>query len=138
MLKSCMTSNNFSLRIAVAEGLAIMHQPLQPEWLTPLIRNFNGAGDEFRNFHEALKLLRMYGNDDSARAMVECLQFDNPALNGPRNFWILLWLDATKGGPKYYYKWHHDANTPGSEQERADNAKILAELKVWLEKQSGK
>jgi hypothetical protein len=47
----------------------------------------------------------------------------------------MLALEFGPNRPKYYYKWHRDPNRDGAEQELADDRRILAELKAWLDKQ---
>jgi HEAT repeat protein len=135
MLRTCMNSPDYRLRVAAAQGMELARRPIEPEWLTPILRERDARQ---REFHEAIRLLRLYGGPKAARAMVECIDFDNPHTNSPRTMWLLLGAEYATGGPKYYYKWKSDPNRTGSEEEMASNRQVLAELKAWLKEQNSK
>ncbi len=47
----------------------------------------------------------------------------------------VLKYEFSPNGPKHYYQWHHDPNRDGTDEELADNRRILSELKAWLDQQ---
>ena len=129
-LKQSVGSDDFELRIAATKGLLAMNQPLQPEWLTPIIRAGNG---KVRSYHDAILLLRLHGGDKAAPALASCINFDDPSTKS-QNFWLIMAIEASLGGPKYYSKWHSEPNRTGTEQEIEDNKQILKELKEYLDR----
>jgi hypothetical protein len=60
------------------------------------------------------------------------VDFNDPSVRHDYNFQLMVALEFSPGRPKQYYKWHHDPNWDGTEQELADNRRILSELKAWL------
>jgi len=134
-LRSCMNSPDYGLRVAAAQGMELARRTIEPAWLTPVLRERDGR---HREFHEAIRLLRLYGGPKAARAMVECIDFDDPHTNSPRTMWLLLGAEYAAGGPKYYYRWKSDPNRTGSEEELASNRQVLIELKAWLKEPNNK
>jgi len=128
-LRRCMNSPDYGLRVATAQGMELARRTIEPARLTPILRERDGR---HREFHEAIRLLRLYGGPNAARAMVECIDFDDPRTNSPRTMWLLLAVESIPGGPKYYHRWKSDLNRTGSEEELASNRQVLAELKAWL------
>lgn len=126
-LKEVLQQKDASLRIAAVNGMLALKQSLQAEWLTPIIRAGNGSDP---NFHEAIRLLRIYGGEQAAPGLVSCVEFDKPESH--YNFWLMLAIEYSPDGPKYYYKWHHDPNRRLTDKEFEENRKILAELQDWL------
>jgi HEAT repeat protein len=122
---------DMGMRIAAAKGLRALGEPLQPKWLTPVIRTVNDLNNQ--NFHEAIRLVRMYGGEKAAPALVSCLKFDDPSPRNSRNMFLLLAIHHSPGGPQYYYKFHSDPNTDGTPEQIENNRRILAELKKWLQ-----
>jgi hypothetical protein len=45
---------------------------------------------------------------------------------------LILALEYSPNGPKYFHTWRHDANRDGTEAELAENRQVLSELKAWL------
>jgi hypothetical protein len=132
VLKACLADNDYAFRLAAVKGLLALKQPLDTDWLTPIIRAGDGRLDYF---HEAIRLMRLKGGKNAAPAMASCLHFDDPSVIGDPNFWLIMGLEACQDGPKYYYKWHHDPNRQGTAEEIEDNKKILNALKAYLEAQ---
>ena len=132
-LKRCLKDEDMGLRVAAVKGLRALDQPVQAEWLTPVIRAVVDLNDQ--SFHEAIRLLRLYGKDQAARGLVSCLHFDNPLVNHGYNMFLILAIEAAKGGPKYYSKYHHDLNTKGTPEQIDQNRQVLAALKSWLAEQ---
>jgi hypothetical protein len=69
-----------------------------------------------------------------------CSQDHNPSKQHSRfqvirgsSFRLILALEHSPSGPKFYYQWHHDPNCDGTDQELGENRRILAELKGWLD-----
>lgn len=121
------------MRLAAARGLVALKQPVQAEWLTPIIKATTDLNDQ--RFHEAIRILRLYGKEQAAPALVSCLQFDDPSPRNAYNMFLILAIEYSPGGPKYYYKYHHDPNTDGTAEQVEQNRKILDELHAWLQQQ---
>jgi len=132
VLTNCLANSDFALRIAAVKGLHASGRPVQPEWVKPIIL---AGGENIRTYYEAIDLLRMYGGEHAAPGLASCLRFDDPSVRHAHNFRLMLALEYSPNGPKYYYKWHHDPNRDGTEEEIAENRQILSELKAWLDKQ---
>jgi hypothetical protein len=92
------------------------------------------GGENIRTYYEAIDLLRMYGGDKAAPGLASCLHFDDPSVRHPYNFRLMLALEFSPNGPKYFYKWTCDQNRDGTQEEIAENRQILSEVKAWLEK----
>ena len=132
-LKQRLTDDDMAMRVAAVKGLLELGEALEVEWLTPVIRATSGVNDQ--SFGEAIRLIRLYGRENAARALVSCLDFDDPSPRNARNMFLILGIEACPEGPKYYYKLHHDPNSDGTAQQIANNREILAALKTWLEEQ---
>ena len=131
VLTNCLSEADFALRIAAVKGLRALGKPLRATWLTPIIL---AGGENIRTFYDAIDLLRIFGGDQAAPGLASCLHFDDPSVRHGYNMRLVLALEFSPNGPKYYYKWHHDPNRDGTEPELADNRQILSELKAWHEK----
>lgn len=129
ILTNCLSDADFTLRIAAVRGLIASGRQVEPEWVKPMIL---GGGENIRTYYDAIDLLRIYGDNQAAPGLASCIHFDDPSVRHSHNFRVILALEFSPNGPKHYYKWHHDPNRDGTEQELADNRKILAELKEWL------
>jgi len=129
VLTNCLSDADFTLRIAAVRGLIASGRQVEPEWVKPMIL---GGGENIRTYYDAIDLLRMYGGNQAAPGLASCLHFDDPSVRHSHNFRVILALEFSPNGPKHYYQWHHDPNRDGTEQELADNRKILAALKEWL------
>jgi hypothetical protein len=103
---------------------------VRAEWVRPMIL---GGGENIRWFYDAIDLLRMYGGDEAAPGLASCLHFGDPSVRHDYNFRLILALEFSPNGPKHYYQWQHDPNRDGTEQELAENRRILAALKAWLD-----
>jgi hypothetical protein len=139
VLTNCLTSADFTLRIAAVKGLVALNRPFQADWLTPIIRAARNNEANFRTYNDAIVLMSLSGGDQAAPGLVSCLDFDNPSVKDWYNFYLLQYIGAN-WEPKYYhyYKWHHDPNRDGTDEELAENRQILSELKSWLDKQKQK
>jgi HEAT repeat protein len=130
-LEGYLEDKDMGMRVAASKGLRALGEPLQPEWLTPVIRTVSDLNDQ--NFHEAIRLIRLYGGEEAAPALVSCLNFDDPSPRNSRNMFLLLAIHHSPGGPQYYYKFHSDPNTDGTPEQIEKNRQILAELRKWLQ-----
>jgi HEAT repeats len=130
-LTNCLSDSDFALRIAAVKGLIALNLPVQAAWLTPIIK---AGGENIPTYYQAIDLLRLHGGDQAAPGLASCLDFDDPSVAHANNFRLLLALEYSPNGPKYYYKWHHDPNRPGTEPELTENRQILSELKSWFNK----
>src|SRR6185436_7370806 len=131
VLTNCLTNSDFTLRIAAIKGLRALGRPVQPEWVKPMIL---GGGENIRSYYDAIDFLRMYGGNQAAPGLASCLHFDDPSVKNSYNFRLILALEFSPNGPKHYYQWHHVPNRDGTEQELADNRRILSDVKSWLAK----
>ncbi len=130
-LRQHVEGNDMGMRVAASKGLRALGESLQPEWLTPVIRSADDINDQ--NFHEAIRLIRLYGGEQAAPALVSCLDFDDPSPRNTFNMFLILAIHHSPGGPQYYYKFHSDPNTDGTPEEIEGNRQILAELRKWLQ-----
>ena len=130
VLTNCLSDSDFALRLAAVKGLRALGKPMRAAWLTPIIL---AGGENIRTFYDAIDLLRIFGGDQAAPGLASCLHFDDPSVRHGYNMRLVLALEFSPNGPKYYYKWHHDPNRDGTSQELADNRQILLELKAWHE-----
>jgi len=126
--------DDFGLRLAAVKGLVAMNQPLKARWLTPIIKATTDINDQ--KFHEVIRILRLYGKEQAAPALVGCLQFNDPSPRNAYNMYLILTIESSPGGPKYYYQYHHDLNTNGTARQIEENRKILQALKSWLQSQN--
>ena len=131
VLTNCLSDSDFAPRIAAVRGLLALGRPLQADWVKPMIL---AGGENIRTYYDAIDLLRMNGGDQAAPGLASCLHFDDPSVRHPYNMRLMLALEFSPNGPKYYYKWTCDQNRDGTEAEIAENRQILSELKAWLEK----
>ena len=130
VLTNCLSDSDFALRIAAVNGLRALGRSVRAEWVRPMILS---GGENVRTFYEAIDLLRIYGGDEAAPGLASCVHFDDPSVRHGYNMRLILALEFSPNGPKHYYQWHHDPNRDGTEQELAENRRILAELKSWLD-----
>ncbi len=133
VLTNCLGNPDYALRIAAVNGLRALGQPVRAEWVKPMILS---GGENIPTFYEAIDLLRIFGGDEAAPGLASCVHFDDPSVRHDYNFRLMLALEFSPNGPKYYYQWHHDPNRDGTEQELANNRRILSELKAWLDRQN--
>ena len=130
VLTNCLSDTDFTLRLAAVKGLLALGRPLQADWVKPMILS---GGENIGTYYEAIDLLRLNGGDQAAPGLASCLHFDDPSVRHPYNFRLILALEYSPNGPKYYYKWTCDQNRDGTEAELAENRRILSEIKAWLE-----
>jgi hypothetical protein len=133
VLTNLLMDSDYFLRLAAVKGLVALDRPFQADWLTPIIRAAHNNEANFRAYHEAIVQMTLSRSDQVASGLVSCLDFDNPSVKDWYNFYLLQYIED-HDGLKYYYKWHHDANRDGTEEELSENRQILSELKAWLEK----
>ena len=131
VLTNYLSNSDFALRVAVVNGLRALGLSVKPAWVKPMILS---GGENIRTYYEAIDLLRMYGGDKAAPGLASCLHFDDPSVRHPYNFRLMLALESSPNGPKYFYKWTCDQNRDGTQEEIAENRQILSEVKAWLEK----
>ncbi|MCK4627098.1 MAG: HEAT repeat domain-containing protein, partial [Phycisphaerae bacterium] len=132
-LKACLKDKDMGLRVAAVKGLRALEQPIQVEWLTSVIRSAANLNDQ--SFHEAIRLIRMYGKDRAAPALVSCLKFEDPSPRNSYNMFLILAIEHSPGGPKYYYKYHSNPDANVNLQHLEENRQILVALKAWLTEQ---
>jgi HEAT repeat protein len=113
------------LRVAAAKGL---QEPVEP--LAEVIKSTTDINDQ--NFHESIRLIRLYGGERAAPALVGCLQFDDPSPKNQYNLFLILAIEYSPNGPKYYSKFYHDPNTDGTPEQIKGNRQILDALRAWL------
>jgi HEAT repeats len=133
VLKRCAADEDLVRRESAVQALESLRQPLQAQWLQPLIlagKRYGYPTNDGPNPNEALRLLRMYAGDEAAPAMVSCLDFENPAVRSYYNYVILGALEATPGAPKA--TWNNDPNAEGTLQQIEENRKTLEKLRAWL------
>jgi RNA polymerase sigma factor (sigma-70 family) len=131
-LKRCATGDDLDRREAAVRALVeSLKQPLQLEWIFPVVRagkDYTSSGGH--NPSEGLRLLRLYGGEHKVAAMVSCLDFDNPS---PRPFLstvVFYEPDVTREFPNLH--WHHDPNSDGTPEQLEANRRVLRELRDWL------
>lgn len=132
-LRQHLEDKDMGMRVAAVKGLRKLGEPLQVEWLTPVIRATTDLNDQ--NFHEAIRLIRLSGEEKAARALVSCLKFDDPSPRNSYNMFLILAIEHCPGGPKYYYKFYSNPNTDGTPEQIENNRRILRALKTWLKEQ---
>ncbi len=131
VLKDHVKDEDIELRLAATRGMISLKQPVKAQWLTPVIKGAANVNDQ--KFHEAIRLLRLYGGQEAAPGLVSCIKFDDPSTKSHYNFFLILAIEACKDGPKHPYTYHHDPNINGSAEQIEENQKILGFLKMWLE-----
>ncbi len=134
-LTNCLADADFALRVAAVRGLVHSGRPVDPSWVKPMIL---GGGENIRTYYESIDLLRLHGGALAAPGLASCLHFDDPSVRHAYNFRLVLALEFSPNGPKHYYKWRHDPNRDGTEEELAENRRILSEIKAWLAAQAAK
>jgi len=132
VLTNCLSDRDFALRLAAVNGLRALGRPLQAAWVKPMIVS---GGENISTFYEAIDLLRIYGGDQAAPGLASCLRFDDPSVRHGYNFRLILALEYSPNGPKYFHNWHHDPNRDGTEAELAENRQILSDVRAWLSRQ---
>lgn len=136
VLEKFVEDENFELRLAAAKGMISLKQPVQATWLVPVIKSTTNINDQ--NFHEAIRLLRLYGKEQAGPGLVSCLKFDDPLVKSQYNFFLILAIEACKDVPKHADKYHHDPNIDGSPEQIEENQKVLDFYKTWLESAGNK
>ncbi len=139
VLTNLLTNSDYFFRMAAVKGLVALNRPFQPDWLTPIIRAGHNNESNAQAFYAALAQINLYRSHEVLVGLVGCLDFDNPSVIDRYNFYLLQYVGA-QWEPNYYhyYKWHHDPNRDGTEEELTQNRQILSELKSWLDKQKPK
>lgn len=139
VLTNLLVDSDYFMRMAAVKGLVALNRPFQADWLTPIIRAAHNNEVNAPAFYEALAQMNLYRSHQALVGLVGCLDFDNPSGKDWYNFYLLQYIGA-QWEPNYYhyYKWHHDPNRDGTEEELAQNRQILSELKSWLDKQRQK
>lgn len=131
-LRRCATGDDLDRREAAVRSLVeSLHQPMQLEWIIPVVR----AGKDYTSFgghnpSDGVRLLRLYGGEHKVAAMVSCLDFDNPSPRGFLNMDIFYEPDISREFPKL--TWHHDPNSDGTPEQLAANRRTLRQLRDWL------
>jgi hypothetical protein len=137
-LKRCATDEDLERREAVVNALTHkFRQPVQPEWLLPLIRAGKRYPSGGINPQWPIQLLRSYGDGNAPPALIRCVDFKDPAPDAYTNVWILQslhesYLAKLPGAPQKVV-WHQHELNP--EQVR-ENWHTLRQLKYWLVAQS--
>jgi HEAT repeat protein len=136
VLKRCAADQDIGRREAVLLALEHLNQPLQPEWILPLIiagRDYGYTNHTAPNPNEAVRLLRLYGGEGSTSALVSCIDFDNPSVRCYFSFVVFNDLAARRDAPKA--TWHNDPNADGTPEQIEENTKTLKRLRSWLDEQ---
>jgi len=106
--------DDMGMRVAVVKGLRLLGE-FKVEWLTPVIKANTDINDQ--SFHEAIRLIRLYGGKDAARALVSCLKFVDPSPRNTYNMFLILAIEHSPNGPKYYYQFQSNPNTDGTPEQ---------------------
>jgi RNA polymerase sigma factor (sigma-70 family) len=131
-LRRCATGDDLDRREAAVRALVeSLKQPLQLEWIIPVVR----AGKDYTSFgghnpSDGVRLLRLYGGEHKLAAIVACLDFDNPSPRGFLNMEIFYEPDVIREFPKVH--WHHDPNSDGTPEQLEENRRTLRQLRDWL------
>ena len=136
VLKKCAEDEDVGRREAVLQALERLNQPLQPEWVLPLIlagRGYGYTNHTAPNPNEALRLLRMYGGDQAIVALVSCVDFENPAIRSYYNYVLFGTLEAMRDAPKA--TWVNDPNADGTPEQIEENRQTLKRMRAWLAEQ---
>lgn len=124
VLQRHINTNFLSLRYAIVLALAEkLHQPMQAEWLLPILaeRDYNNG-----EWFDSLRLLRMYGGDKAIPTMLSCVDFD--VAWSERNWWILeQGVKPCPHAPPCDYE--YDPNSDGTPEQRQKNFQLLQTLK---------
>lgn len=118
------------LRVAAAKGLHALGEPLPVDSLAEVIKNTTDINDQ--NFHESIRLIRLYGGERAAPALIRCVQLDDPSPRNQYNLFLILGIEYSPNGPKCYSGFFHDPNTDGTPEQVKNNRQILDALKDWL------
>jgi hypothetical protein len=108
-LTHCINTNYLSLRYEIVLALAEkLHQPIQAEWLLPVLmsREYNT-----HEWYDSLRLLQMYVGEKAIPTMLSCLDFD-VAWSG-RNYQILYEVKLCPNAPHFEY--NYEFSFPGSD-----------------------
>jgi HEAT repeat protein len=131
-LKRCTIGDDLDRREAAIRALAEkLNQPLQLEWLIPVVRagkDYTSSGGH--NPCEGLRLLRLYGGEHKAAAIVACLDFDNPSPRGFLNCMAFYEPDVIRTFPDVH--WYSDPNSDGTPEQLEANRKVLRQVRDWL------
>jgi hypothetical protein len=122
------TEPDLDFREAIVGQLAeTLHQPIEMDWLVPVIESRKQAD----SIGDASRLMRLYGGDQAAPALLSCLDFSNPAV---RNYYnMVLVEDQLPCEGSLAIPWIADLNRDGSAEETAQNSRTLRILKKWVE-----
>ncbi|HYT94218.1 MAG TPA: HEAT repeat domain-containing protein, partial [Gemmataceae bacterium] len=131
-LQRCATDDDLERREAVVNVLAKrFRQPVQPEWVLPLIRSTKATRSG------GIDLLYFYGDKSAPAAVIRSLDFKDPAPATPTNSFILHrlnepYLRELPGAPPKIV-WH---DSPEKPERIRENWQTLRHLKYWLVAQS--
>jgi hypothetical protein len=79
---------------------------------------------------DAPRLMRLYGGEQAAPAMLSCLDFQNPSAGGRYNALVIDQQIACRGA--LAIPWHGNFfNREGTSEETQENRRTLARLKAW-------
>ena len=118
------------IRLAAAECLVQLGQPLNVAWVEPIIKSH-----ETNAFQSAIWLVRRHAGDPAVPTLIRCLDADDPSVASYYNY-TLIWQIGACGGPNLQY--HHDFDGKGMAAQVADNRHVLAQLREWLQKHETK
>lgn len=119
------------LRVAAAKGLRELGDPLPVDSLAEVIKSTTDINDQ--NFHESIRLIRLYGGERAAPALIRCLMLDDPSPRNQYNLFLILGIEYSPNGPKCYSNFFHDPNTDGTPEQVKNNRQVFDALKDWLE-----
>lgn len=129
-LKQYLRDPDMAMRVAAVKGLQGLGEPLDVDCLVSVIRGAVSVNDQ--SFHEAIRLVRLYGGERAARALASCLKFDDASARSSYNVYLILAIEYSPNGKKYYEKYKHDPNQDGTPDEIANNRRILDALESWV------
>ena len=129
-VREMLADAHIDIRLAAAECLVELGQPLDVAWAEPIIKSH-----ETNAFQTAIWLVRRHAGDRAVPTLIRCLDADDPSVASYYNY-TLVWQIGACGGPNLQY--HHDFDGKGTAAQVADNRHVLAQLRDWLRKNGAK
>jgi HEAT repeat protein len=103
-----------------------LHQPMQPEWLAPILIKREQDGE----WIDSLRLMRLYAGDKAVPALLSYVDFNWTWSD--RNWWILNEVQACQNAPHINYEnYKHDSDCFGTPEQWTNSLKVLQLLKPF-------
>lgn len=121
VLKQHINTNYLAVRYNIVSALGdILCQPIQPEWLTPVLV----GRDENGEWMDSLRLIRLYGGNKAIPALLSYVDFDWAW--SARNWVILNEVQGCPNAPHIDYEYDGSIVTP---EQLTNNLRTLRALK---------